>query len=67
MYNDKSLEQALKQVRGMLPKNTSFRPGVDLGKYDLKSLLEKMVREVLDEMYDGRDDMNAQYAQDEIK
>jgi hypothetical protein len=67
MYNDKSLEQALKQVRGMLPKNSSFRPGVDLGKYDLKSLLEKMVREVLDEMYDGRDDMNAQYAQDEIK
>jgi hypothetical protein len=67
MYNDKSLEQALKQVRGMLPKNPSFRPGVDLGKYDLKSLLEKMVREVLDEMYDGRDDMNAQYAQDEIK
>jgi hypothetical protein len=67
MYNDKSLEQALKQVRGMLPKNPSFRPGVDLGKYDLKSLLEKMVREVLDEIYDGRDDMNAQYAQDEIK
>jgi len=67
MYNDKSLEQALKQVRGMLPKNSSFRPGVDLGKYDLKSMLEKMVREVLDEMYDGRDDMNAQYAQDEIK
>ena len=60
MYNDKSLEHALKQVRGMLPKNSSFRPGVDLGKYDLKSMLEKIVHEVLDEMYDGRDDMNAQ-------
>jgi hypothetical protein len=60
MYNDKSLEHALKQVRGMLPQNPSFRPGVDLGKYDLKSMLEKIVHEVLDEMYDGRDDMNAQ-------
>jgi hypothetical protein len=60
-YNDKSLEHALKQVRGMLPKNPSFRPGVDLGKYDLKSMLEKIVREVLaEEMADGRDDMNAQ-------
>jgi len=42
-----------------LEKKPSFRPGVDLGKYDLKSMLEKMVREVIDEMYDGRDDMNA--------
>ena len=65
MYNDKSLEQALKQVRGMLPKNPSFRPGVDLGKYDLKSMLEKMVREVLDEIADGGDDMNPQYAENE--
>ena len=36
-----------------LEKKPSFRPGVDLGKYDLKSMLEKMVREVIDEMYDG--------------
>ena len=42
-----------------LEKKPSFRPGVNLGKYDLKSMLEKMVREVLDEMADGRDDMNA--------
>jgi len=42
-----------------LKKKPSFRPGVNLGKYDLKSMLEKMVREVIDEMYDDRDDMNA--------
>lgn len=28
----------------------TFRPGVNLGKYDLKSLLEELVREVLSEM-----------------
>jgi len=49
-----------------LEKKPSFRPGVDLGKYNLKSMLEKMVREVLDEIYDGGDDMSPQYAQDEI-
>ena len=45
-----------------LEKKSSFRPGVDLGKsFDkLKSTLESIVREVLDEMYDGRDDMNAE-------
>jgi hypothetical protein len=32
----------------------------------LQSKLESLVREVLDEMFDGRDDMNAQYAEDEI-
>ena len=32
-----------------------------------QSKLEALVREVLDEMYDGRDDMDAQYAQDETK
>ena len=50
-----------------LKKKPSFRPGVNLGKYDLKSMLEKMVREVIDEMYDGGDDMSPQYAQDETK
>jgi hypothetical protein len=31
------------------------------GSFDkFKSQLESLVREVLDEMYDGRDDMNAQ-------
>lgn len=51
-----------------LEKKPSFRPGVDLGKYDLKSMLEKMVREVMnEERADGGDDMNPQYAQDEIK
>jgi hypothetical protein len=59
MYNDKSLEQALKQVRGML---TPSKDKKDLGgSFDkFKSQLESLVREVLDEMYDGRDDMNAQ-------
>jgi hypothetical protein len=44
-----------------LEKKPSFRPGVDLGKsFDkFKSTLESIVREVIDEMYDGRDDMNA--------
>ena len=44
-----------------LEKKSSFRPGVDLGKsFDkFKSQLESIVREVIDEMYDGRDDMNA--------
>jgi len=32
-----------------------------------KESLEKLVREVLDEMYDGGDDMSPQYAQDETK
>jgi hypothetical protein len=47
-----------------LEKKPSFRPGVNLGKYDLKSMLEKMVREVIDEMYDGRDDMNEEESLD---
>ena len=44
-----------------LEKKSSFRPGVDLGKsFDkFKSTLESLVRKAIDEMYDGRDDMNA--------
>ena len=44
-----------------LEKKSSFRPGVDLGKsFDkFKSKLESLVRKAIDEMYDGRDDMNA--------
>ena len=57
MYNDKSLEQALKQVRGML---TPSKDKKDLGgSFDkFKSQLESLVREVLDEMYDGRDNLD---------
>jgi hypothetical protein len=49
MYNDKSLEQALKQVRGML---TPSKDKKDLGgSFDkFKSQLESLVREVLDEI-----------------
>ena len=53
-----------------LEKKPSFRPGVDLGKsFDkFKSTLESIVREVInEERADGGDDMNPQYAQDEIK
>ena len=52
-----------------LEKKPSFRPGVDLGRsFDkFKSMLEEIVREVIDEIADGGDDMNPQYAQDEIK
>ena len=59
MYNDKSLEHALKQVRGMLPQKKQFGYTTGFGDV-LQSKLEEIVREVLAEYYDGRDDMNAQ-------
>ena len=59
MYNDKSLEHALKQVRGMLPQKKQFGYTTGFGNV-LQSKLEAIVREVMNEMYDGRDDMNAQ-------
>jgi hypothetical protein len=65
-YNDKSLEHASKQVRGMLPQKKQFGNTIGFGD-TLQSKLEALVREVMNEMFDGRDDMNAQYAQDEIK
>jgi len=58
MYNDKSLEHALKQVRGMLPQKKQFGYTTGFGNV-LQSKLEAIVREVMNEMYDGRDDMNA--------
>ena len=58
-YNDKTLEHALKQVRGMLPQKKQVGYTVGFGDV-LQSKLEALVREVLDEMYDGRDDMNAE-------
>ena len=65
-YNEKTLRHAIKQVMGQLSSTGNKK---DLGaSFDkLKSSLEEIVREVLAEMYDGRDDMNAQYAEDEIK
>ena len=58
-YNDKTLEHALKQVRGILPQKKQVGYTVGFGDV-LQSKLEALVREVLDEMYDGRDDMNAE-------
>lgn len=45
-----------------LKKKPSFRPGVDLGKsFDkFKSQLEEIVREVINEYYDGRDNLDAE-------
>jgi hypothetical protein len=54
MYNDKALEQAVNQARGKISKVQSPE------KYRVfQSKLESLVREVMDEMFDGRDDMNA--------
>ena len=59
MYNDKTLEHALKQVRGMLPQKKQVGHTVGFDNV-LQSKLEALVREVMSEMFDGRDDMNAQ-------
>jgi hypothetical protein len=58
-YNEKTLRHAIRQVMGQLSSTGDKK---DLGaSFDkLKSQLESIVREVLDEMYDGRDDMNAE-------
>ena len=68
-YNELNLKDAIDQVTGRKIAKSSFRPGVDLGKsFDkFKLTLESLVREVMDEMYDGGDDMSPQYAQDETK
>jgi len=44
-----------------MTQKTPFRPGVDLGKsFDkFKSMLEEIVREVMDETFDGRDNLDA--------
>ena len=44
-----------------MTQKTPFRPGVDLGKsFDkFKSMLEEIVREVIDETFDGRDNLDA--------
>ncbi len=58
VYNEKSLRHAVKQAMGQLP---SVGDKKDLGaSFDkFKSSLEEVVREVIAEYYDGRDDMNA--------
>jgi hypothetical protein len=60
-YNELNLKDAIDQVTGRKIAKSSFRPGVDLGKsFDkFKSTLESLVREVMNETFDGRDDMNA--------
>ena len=63
-YNDKSLEHALKQVRGMLPQKKQFGYTAGFGNV-LQSKLEALVREVMNEIADGGDDMNPQYAENE--
>ena len=59
MYNDKSLEHALKQVRGMLPQKKQFGYTAGFGNV-LQSKLEEIVREVMNEYYDGRDNLDAE-------
>ena len=63
-YNEKTLRHAIRQVMGQLP---SVGDKKDLGaSFDkFKSQLESLVREVLDEIADGGDDMNPQYAENE--
>jgi len=58
-YNELNLKDAIDQVTGRKVANKSFRPGVDLGKsFDkFKSTLEEIVREVINETFDGRDNL----------
>jgi len=60
-YNELNLKDAIDQVTGRKVANKSFRPGVDLGKsFDkFKSSLEEIVREVINETFDGRDNLDA--------
>jgi hypothetical protein len=59
-YNELNLKDAIDQVTGRKVANKSFRPGVDLGKsFDkFKSTLEEIVREVIAETFDGRDNLD---------
>jgi hypothetical protein len=62
-------EEANKITYILMPKVEAYKQfGNTAGFGDtLQSKLEALVREVMNEMFDGRDDMNAQYAEDEIK
>jgi len=59
VYNEKSLRHAVKQAMGQLP---SVGDKKDLGaSFDkFKSSLEEVVREVIAEYYDGRDNLDAE-------
>ena len=59
-YNELNLKDAIDQVTGRKIAKSSFRPGVDLGKsFDkFKSTLEEIVREVINETFDGRDNLD---------
>jgi hypothetical protein len=56
MYNEKTLRHAIQQVTGQLPQKKQFGYTTGFGDV-LQSKLEALVREVLDEMYDGRDNL----------
>ena len=49
-------------IDGLNPVKETMRPGVDMGSSfeKIKKSLEEMVREVIDEMYDGRDNLDAE-------
>jgi hypothetical protein len=49
-------------IDGLNPVKETMRPGVDMGGSfeKIKKSLEEMVREVIDEMYDGRDNLDAE-------
>jgi hypothetical protein len=66
MYNDKTLEHAIKQVRGMLPQKKQV--GYTVGFDDvLQSKLESAIHEILNEIFDGRDNMSVTDDISEIK
>jgi hypothetical protein len=49
-------------IDGLNPVKQTIRPGVDMGKSfeKFKSKLAEMVRKAMDEMYDGRDNLDAE-------
>jgi hypothetical protein len=55
-YNELNLKHAVDQVTGKLPQKKQFGDTIGFGNV-LQSKLEALVREVLDEMYDGRDNL----------
>ena len=61
-------EEANKITYILMPKVNAYKQFGNTAGFGntLQSKLESLVREVLDEMADGGDDMNPQYAQDEI-
>jgi len=56
MYNEKTLRHAVQQATGQLPQKKQFGYTTGFGDV-LQSKLEALVREVIDEMYDGRDNL----------